>query len=200
MEHLVNKPKTKRGEATLNRLVTAAEQLFYEKGYHGASIHDITSLAEVALGTFYIYFDDKMSLYRYLLSQYSYRIRKHIVVSIGDEKNRKEAERIGLKSFLVFIQEHKHVYNIIWESLYIDPKLFVDYYTSFGENYSLQIKKAQDNNQIKKEYDPEVVSFVLMGISNFIGLNWIMFKDENRFDDVVNQVIDILDKGLFVND
>lgn len=200
MEHLVNKPKTKRGEATLNRLVTAAEQLFYEKGYHGASIHDITSLAEVALGTFYIYFDDKMSLYRYLLSQYSYKIRKHIVVSIGDEKNRKEAERIGLKSFLVFIQEHKHVYNIIWESLYIDPKLFVDYYTSFGENYSLQIKKAQDNNQIKKEFDPEVVSFVLMGISNFIGLNWIMFKDENRFDDVVNQVIDILDKGLFVND
>lgn len=200
MEHLVNKPKTKRGEATLNRLVTAAEQLFYEKGYHGASIHDITSLAEVALGTFYIYFDDKMSLYRYLLSQYSYKIRKHIVVSIGDEKNRKEAERIGLKSFLVFIQEHKHVYNIIWESLYIDPKLFVDYYTSFGENYSLQIKKAQDNNQIKKEFDPEVVSFVLMGISNFIGLNWIMFKDENRFDDVVNQVIDILDKGLFVNE
>lgn len=200
MEHLVNKPKTKRGEATLNRLVTAAEQLFYEKGYHGASIHDITSLAEVALGTFYIYFDDKMSLYRYLLSQYSYRIRKHIVVSIGDEKNRKEAERIGLKSFLVFIQEHKHVYNIIWESLYIDPKLFVDYYTSFGENYSLQIKKAQENNQIKKEFDPEVVSFVLMGISNFIGLNWIMFKDENKFDDVVNHVIDILDKGLFVNE
>ncbi len=200
MEHLVNKPKTKRGEATLNRLVTAAEQLFYEKGYHGASIHDITSLAEVALGTFYIYFDDKMSLYRYLLSQYSYKIRKHIVVSIGDEKNRKEAERIGLKSFLIFIQENKHVYNIIWESLYIDPKLFVDYYTSFGENYSLQIKKAQDNNQIRKEYDPEVVSFVLMGISNFIGLNWVMFRDEKKFDDVVNQVIDILDKGLFLHE
>lgn len=200
MKDLVNKPKTKRGQATLNRLVLAAEKTFFEKGYHGTSIYDITSNAEVALGTFYIYFDDKMSLYRYLLMQYSYQIRKHIAISIGEEKSRKEAERIGLKAFLMFIYENKHIYNIIWESLYIDPKLFVDYYSTFGENYAKQIKKAQDENQVKKDLDPEVISFVLMGISNFVGLNWVMFKDENKFDKIVDQIITILDKGMFVNE
>ncbi len=196
MNTLVNQPKTKRGQATLDRLCNASEQLFYKKGYHGTSIHDITGLAGVAPGTFYIYFEDKMSLYCYLLLQYSHRIRMHVAKAIKNCPNRKEAERLGLKAFLQFIHENKHIYNIIWESLYIDKKLFVDYYTKFAQNYTSQIEIAQAKEEMKV-YDPEVVSFLLMGISNFIGLNWVMFKESDDFDYVVDQVINILDKGLF---
>ena len=59
---LINKPKTKRGRETLNRILSAAAQVFYEKGYHSASINDITRLAGVASGTFYVYFDGKYNL------------------------------------------------------------------------------------------------------------------------------------------
>jgi len=196
MQTFVNQPKTKRGQATLDRLTNSAEQLFLQKGFHATSINDITSLASVAPGTFYIYFEDKMSLYRYLLLQYSHRIRMNIAKAIKNCDSRKEAERLGLKAFLQFIYDNKHIYNIIWESLYIEKKLFVDYYTKFAQNYVTQIEIAQANQEMKM-YDPEVISFLLMGISNFIGLNWVMFKDESEFDYVVNQVIEILDKGLF---
>jgi AcrR family transcriptional regulator len=198
MQSLVNQPKTKRGQATLDRLTNAAEQLFYKKGYHGTSINDITGLANVAPGTFYIYFEDKMSLYCYLLLQYSHRIRMHIAKEVKKCSTRKEAERAGLKAFLHFINDHKHIYNIIWESLYIDKRLFIDYYTKFAQNYMSQIEVSQANEQMKI-YDPEVIAFILMGISNFIGLNWVMFKETKDFDYVVDQVIDILDKGLFVD-
>ncbi|MCD8506631.1 MAG: TetR/AcrR family transcriptional regulator [Alkalibacterium thalassium] len=59
MENFVNMPKTKRGMATLNKIVNSAEKLFYKKGYHGTGINDITTASNVALGTFYIYFEDK---------------------------------------------------------------------------------------------------------------------------------------------
>ena len=49
---LISKPKTKRGRETLNRIVSAAAQVFYEKGYHNSSINDITRLAGVASGPF----------------------------------------------------------------------------------------------------------------------------------------------------
>jgi len=196
MERFVNMPKTKRGMATLNKIVNSAEKLFYKKGYHGTGINDITSASNVALGTFYIYFDDKMSIYRYLLFQYSHRIRMHIAKEIAGIENRVEAERKGLKAFLMFIGKHKHIYNIIWESLYIDKKLFVDYYTQFASNYAKQIKQAQDTKGMKV-YDPEVVAFMLMGISNFIGLNYVMFKDEKNLDSVVDEVIRVLENGLF---
>lgn len=192
----MNMPKTKRGMATLNKIVNSAEKLFYKKGYHGTGINDITTASNVALGTFYIYFEDKMSIYRYLLVQYSHRIRMHIAKEIAGIEDRVEAERIGLRAFLLFIAKHKHIYNIIWESLYIDKKLFVDYYTQFAANYARQIKQAQEADEMKR-YDPEIVAFVMMGISNFIGLNYIMFKDEKNVDQVVDEVIRILKDGLF---
>lgn len=196
MNTLVNLPKTKRGQATLDRLCAAAEQLFFKKGYHATSINDITYKAKIAPGTFYIYFSDKVSIYKYLLISYSHAIRMNIAKDVRGVESRKEAERIGLKSFLTFIKEHPHVYNIIWESLYIDKKLFIEYYTEFAQVYIEHIQRAQAEGQMR-DHDPEVVAYLLMGVSNFIGLNWIMFKEAKEFDDVVDKVIKALDEGLF---
>lgn len=38
-----------------------------------------------------------------------------------------------------------------------------------------------------------------MGVSSFIGLKYVMFDEENKnYDHVVDQVISILEKGLFL--
>jgi len=196
LSNLVNQPKTQRGQATLDRLLAAAEEVLYKKGYHGTSINDITYKAKVAPGTFYIYFTDKLSLYQYLLTSYSHQIRQHIAISVKECKTRKEAERTGLKAFLLFINEHKYIYNIIWESLYIDKTLFIKYYMDFAQYYTKHIADSQQKHEMKV-YDPTVIAYMLMGISNFIGLNYVMFHETKDFDQVVDEVIDILDKGLF---
>lgn len=196
LAHLVNQPKTKRGQATLDRILAAAEHELFKKGYHGTSINDIAYKAKVAPGTFYIYFSDKLSMYQYLLTSYSHQIRQHISISVKDCTTRKEAERTGLKAFLLFINEHKYIYNIIWESLYIDKNLFIKYYTNFAQYYVKHISEAQDKHEMKT-FDPTVIAYMLMGISNFVGLNYVMFHDTNDFDYIVDEVIKILDQGLF---
>lgn len=198
MNRFVNQPKTKRGQATLDRLCTAAEELFYKQGYYATSINDITSKAKVAPGTFYIYFSDKINIYKHLLVNYSHDIRKYIAVRIKEANvtNRKDAERIGLRAFLEYIHENKSMYNIIWESLYIDKRLFIEYYSDFAKNYAFHIEEAIGKGQMK-DYDPEVVAYLLMGISNFIGLNWIMFSERTDVDHAVDEVMKILEEGLF---
>ena len=91
-EYLI-KPKTKRGEITLDKIIQAASEVFYEKGFHGGSISDITQRAGVGNGTFYIYFDSKLSVYRYLLVEYGKRIRAKSSQNIEGCASRKEAER-----------------------------------------------------------------------------------------------------------
>lgn len=198
MEEIVNMPKTKRGQATLDKICQAAETLFYEKGYHNTSIIDITNVSGIGLGTFYIYFKDKYLLYKYLLLRYSHQIRKEISTATKDAKTRVEKERLGLRTFLEYMRENKHAYNIIWESLYIDKSLFKEYYDTFAARYSKGMIEAQKAGEVI-DCDPTVISYFLMGVSNFIGLKYVMFDEENKnYDQVVDQVISILEKGLFL--
>lgn len=53
---MAKKPSTK------NRIITAAWQLFREKGYDETTIEDIISMSETSKGTFYHYFSGKDSL------------------------------------------------------------------------------------------------------------------------------------------
>lgn len=193
---LVNLPKTQRGQETLDNLCAAAERVFYKKGYHNSTIKDITKEAQIGLGTFYIYFSDKKSLYVYLLSDYSKFIRKAISKRIAHLTDRRDIEREGLIAFLEVVRDNQYIYNIIWESLYIDKQLFVDYYNDFASHYINYIEQAQ-SEEVMRKLNPETVAFVLMGIANFVGLRYTMFEKREDFDDIASDVATIYNEGLF---
>lgn len=60
---------TKKSERTRRRVLTAAKQLFDRRGYRDTTIDDITRRAEIAHGTFYLYFRGKSELLKELLTQ-----------------------------------------------------------------------------------------------------------------------------------
>ena len=74
--------------------------------------------------------------------------------------------------------------------------MFVDYYSSFAENYAKNISKNQ-NETGYRDYDPEVMAYVLMGISNFIGLRYTLFSKSDDLEEVVDEVLKILENGIF---
>jgi len=55
-----------RRDATLERLVDAAQETFAERGYRAANIHEICARADVGIGTFYTHFDDKRELLQHV--------------------------------------------------------------------------------------------------------------------------------------
>lgn len=180
------KPKTSRGLSTMNRIIKAAEKEFGKKGYYNTSVNDIATAAKVAPGTIYIYFEDKYSLYCHLLKQYGHEIRKNIAEATKNLKDRLEIEQTGLLSFLKQVRKQPHMYKIIWESLYINPDLFAEYYETFAKRYKTQLDHAgQDITQM----DNTVLAYTLMGISNFIGLKYVFFDKDADLEQVVNEAM-----------
>lgn len=51
------------------QILAAAKAVFAEAGYHGASIHAIIERAEIARGTFYLYFASKAAVFDSILDQ-----------------------------------------------------------------------------------------------------------------------------------
>ncbi|MCL2170265.1 MAG: TetR/AcrR family transcriptional regulator [Defluviitaleaceae bacterium] len=202
---LKSPPTTKLREKTLERLCCAAQQVFVAKNYYEACISEIVAAAEVSIGTFYNYFPDKLSMYKYIVLKYGQDIRRHIATGLSTMQleGRFEAEREGIRLYLDFCIQNPHVINIIWQSLFVAPDLFIAYYDDFGRQYARQLADAVETGEVHPG-DLEVASFVLMGASNFLAIKYVAFGIEEdltneRLYEIVDEVMLILGRGLFKN-
>jgi AcrR family transcriptional regulator len=198
MDFEIKIPNTRNGKTTFQLIVTTAIEVFYEKGYHSTTIKDITNAANIAAGTFYLYFKNKLVLYKYILSQFQHDIRRVIAEKVKDVEGRFEKEKVGIKTFIEYAIENPHSYNIIWESLYIDKNLFIDYYSNFAKRYERGLKKSIEDGEMY-DVDTELVSYILMGIANFVGLKVLLNlgHDNEDVDKVVDNVMNIIKTGIF---
>lgn len=200
-EHILDvdgthRPKTKLGLCKMQTLLDAAEKLFTQSGFAAVSISDICKEAHTAVGTFYIYFETKTDIYRYLVEKYKDDIRKQLAASIACCTTRLEMEREGIKCFVRYAVSNPSVYNIIWGSLAVDNQMFTDYYESFARSYARALRTARDELAVK---DVDTLAYMLMGITNFLGLRAIF---EGMTDEQIDETIDaaimpILEKGMF---
>ncbi len=192
-------PKTKIGEKTCQRIIRTGKRLFSKNGFHATSINDIIAKSKVAAGTFYLYFDNKLALYLYLLHEYRISIRQAAAEATRNLVNRYDIERSGLKAFIMYVKQDPLAYKVVWESLFIDPKIFQEYYQSFGDAYKYHLDEYRKKGEVRDDIDLETMAFVLMGIANFVGLE-ILFRDdatEADIDHVVDETMKILKNGMF---
>ena len=190
----INLPKTELGRSKMEKLLASSEELFAKNGFYGTSISDICKHAGTAVGTFYIYFETKTDVYKYMMETYKKGIKDRLAESIKNCKTRREKEREGIKCFIKYAVMAPNIYNIIWGSLSIDRQLFVDYYESFALSYS---RALNDDIDVNIE-DTETIAYMLMGISNFLGLKAMFtgMSDEEIDKMVDDTVMPAITKGI----
>ena len=74
--------------------------------------------------------------------------------------------------------------------------MFRDYYEQFAERYILGIKEAQDAGEMS-DIDPKILAYSLMGITNFIGLKWVIFDNQSVPDEVIHEIMRFIKNGAF---
>ncbi len=192
-------PTTRNGKATFKIIVDAAIELFYKQGYHNTTISNITTHSGIGAGTFYLYFPNKLALYKYILNQFQHDIRKTISEKVSNVNGRFEKEKTGIKTFIEYAIKNPHSYNIIWESLYIDKKLFADYYNNFAKRYEIGLRKSIEDGEMS-DVDTEIVSFILMGVSHFFGLKVLLDLGTKNYsiDELVEKVMNTIKSGIFL--
>jgi AcrR family transcriptional regulator len=192
-----NKPKTKRGEQTMQKICAAAESLFAQKGYYGTEVTDITRDAGISAGTFYIYFPDKLSLFRYLMEELGRGLRKEIRLAKQEQApcSMFEQEALGIRTFFRYITKHIGLFTIVWQALYVDPKAFQEYYEQFSRGYIRQISAAQAAGELG-DFAPEHLSYYLMGVYNFVALKSFMFDGKEPSEEEIDTLIRFIRYGM----
>ena len=186
------------------RLLNTAFKLFTEKGIKDTSIQDIVDNANVAKGTFYLYFKDK------------YEIRDVLIVKKSKKLFQDAIEHL-LKNYISnFSDQIIFVINYIIDELTKNPLLlkFISKNLSLGiynkavlkiyENdnqkessvYKLFEKGVHDNNLPIK--NPEVTLFMIIELASSTCFNSILYKEPLSIEEYKPYLYDTIRKMIDV--
>jgi len=188
-------PRTDRGRRTQQAILDAAAGEFGERGFHEASISDITRRAGVALGSFYTYFDSKDAVFRALVQHMSGQVRDHVAPAIRAAPDGIAAERAGLAKFIAFVREHKEIYRIIDESEFVDPDSFRRHYATTADRIRQRLEAAVARGEMRAGVG-EVHAWAVMGMNVFLGLRYGVWDEDVPSDEVADAVAEMLANGI----
>ena len=187
-------PRTARGERTRRKILDAALNEFGEKGFSEASIVGITSRAEVALGTFYTYFDSKEEVFRAVVGDLSDLVRTRVAPMLEGEGDAIDRERRALAALLDLIASRKSVYRIIDEAEFVDPAGYGRHYTGAAERIAGRLRDAAAKGEVVREesaFAEEVRAWAIMGANVFVGLRFGVWEsaDADKVAEVVSRLL-----------
>ncbi len=191
-------PRTARGERTLRKILDAALDEFGERGFSEGSIVGITQRANVALGTFYTYFDSKEAVFKALVSDMSARVRDHVAPVLKEAHDTLDGEGRALESYLEFARSHKHVYRIIDEAEFADPDGFAKHYRTTAARIAARLDDGKAKGEVvtsESRLASEVEAWAIMGMNVFLGLRFAVWGRE-RPKDVARLANRLIRRGL----
>src|SRR5213079_1635832 len=104
----------RRRERTRQDLLAAATRVLAEKGLHQTKIADIAAAADVGVGTFYLHFPDKETLFDALVEETVRRLKA--TVDAAREKARGPLEKVEAanRAFFRFARDNREVFKIVF--------------------------------------------------------------------------------------
>jgi AcrR family transcriptional regulator len=190
------KELTRRGAATRQRLLEAAESVFAELGYHEASIVKITEAAGIAQGTFYLYFASKQEIFEELVRDLNRRVRHAMAAGSERGRTRAEAELLGFRGYFEFAAQHGALYRIIRQAEFVSPQTLHDHYEAIASGYVAALESAMDRGEVAR-MDPEVLAWALMGMGELLGMRWIVWEGAKEMpEELVKQMQLLIDRVL----
>jgi AcrR family transcriptional regulator len=191
-------PRTARGERTLRKILDAALEEFGEMGFSEGSIVGITTRAQVAMGTFYTYFDSKESVFQALVHDMSEQVRVSVAPAFAADGDMIDHERGALAALLRLIQSRKQVYRIIDEAEFVYPAGYRRHYEGAAERIAARLLAAEATGEVRREESPfaeEVRAWAIMGANVFVGLRFGVWESADT-EEVAAVVSRLLRHGL----
>jgi len=127
----------KRRARTRADLFMAARKVFVARGYHDATITEITETADVGVGTFYLHFQDKETLFTTLIEEGLDAIRRLVMADLAHDSN--PSLPMVVRAIFQRVYEQRDIFRIARMGEQVAHRspgsaLLVELFTSFLES------------------------------------------------------------------
>ncbi|MCX8083649.1 MAG: TetR/AcrR family transcriptional regulator [Calditerrivibrio sp.] len=175
-------------------LMDAALDVFSEKGFWSTKISDIVQKADLAQGTFYLYFKNKEHLFKEMLLSLHYEFSEDLD-SIFSEPQKNLCSILAKKMIINFFERKKIIKVFLYEVLSLGAE-FSDLYYFFRENSLKYFEKAVkidypslNESTVKKK------AFILGALLKAI-LDFYILREEKSFEEVIDIFLEYMQEVL----
>ncbi len=187
-------------------ILRTAERLFAEKGYHRTTMQMIAREAEYAVGTIYLYFPDKQSLYLTLIEK-----KLADLIDTVQEKVKRvpEAEgkiRVLIEEELRYFEENQDFFRIYfserdglnWTIKNKISRLAVNRMMEYLDYIDGLVRQAQKEGYVRKELDAKRVAFLLASLIKSAVFPWLQKPDSGKddFRELPGFVLEVFYRGV----
>ena len=191
--NLLGKGGKNMGKADQNKkmkmenLLNASFELFTSQGINKTSISDIVNKAEVAKGTFYLYFKDKYDIRNRLIAHKSSQLFMQAYDAL------EKADITHFEDRIIFIMDYvldaldanKGLLSFIYKDLSwaVFKRALTTPMTEDDVDFNAVYQKMIDEAEVKLR-DPEVMLFLIVELVGSTGYSSIMFSDPVSLEDL----------------
>ena len=104
----------RRRERTRRELLAAATSVLAAKGFHDTKISDIAAAADVGVGTFYLHFPDKETLFDAVVEDTVVRLKATVDAARAHAADARDEMLAANAAFFRFAQENREVFKIVF--------------------------------------------------------------------------------------
>jgi AcrR family transcriptional regulator len=184
------------------QIITAAKAVFAEAGYHGASINAIIERAQIARGTFYLYFESKSAVFSSILDQAMTDLRARLhrievgVPGAPPPQVQLRAQVVGALEYIV--QDRALAMLLLVAGHTPDAEAAERLDQFFGEVRDLLRRAFQSGTEIKllRKVNPEIAAAAMLGMIRGVVEQLITQPNPLPVETVVDELLLVALRGV----
>lgn len=186
------------------RLLTAAAEVFFEKGYPAARISDVVSCADVARGTFYLYFKSKKAVFVSLVGIFfdellAETLGQNAASGLKDANAMRHQIRNIWRTILVYCRTRPQVAALVLQEATALPKaergvLAANY--ARAADALVHYNRETRRRGITRSVDPHLTACVVIGMVERAVHYAVFVAAETDIDEIVADLVTIELDGL----
>lgn len=183
------------------QILTAAKTVFAEAGYHGASINAIIERAQIARGTFYLYFKSKSEVFESILDQALTDLRGRIHrIAVDDPAA--PAPQVQLRAQVVatleYIVSDRPLALLLLSAGHTPDAEAADRLDQFFAEVRDLLRRALETGMeigLLRPCQPALVAAAMLGMIRGV-IEFVVRSEALKIDDVVSETLMVALRGV----
>ena len=184
------------------QIIAAAKSVFADSGYHGASIHAIIERAQIARGTFYLYFESKAAVFDSILDQAMTDLRARLHrIEIDDPKAPppQVALRDQVVSTFEYIVNDRALAMLLLSAGHTPDAEAAERLDQFFAEVRDLLRRALESGMelgLLRKVEPQLVAAAMLGLIRGVIEQIITQPDPPTVDAVVSEMLMVALRGV----